>query len=80
MTRLFPTQRTPTRRKTGSSVYVVFRGSGHSVINGLRFDWGPGDIFVSPSWAAVDHEAVEERFPGLLDSVLTAEASRAAAR
>jgi len=27
------------------------------VINGVRFDWGPGDIFVAPSWASVDHEA-----------------------
>jgi gentisate 1,2-dioxygenase len=60
MTRLYPGGRTPTRRKTGSSVYVVYRGSGQSVINGLRFDWGPGDIFVAPSWSAVDHEATEE--------------------
>jgi gentisate 1,2-dioxygenase len=60
MLRLYPLGRTPTRRKTGSSVYVVYRGSGHSVINGMRFDWGAGDIFVAPSWAAVDHEASEE--------------------
>ena len=48
------------RRKTGSSVYVVFQGSGRSVINGVRFEWGPGDIFVTPSWASVDHEAFEK--------------------
>jgi gentisate 1,2-dioxygenase len=29
------------------------------VINGVRFDWGPGDSFVTPSWASVDHEALE---------------------
>jgi gentisate 1,2-dioxygenase len=55
--RLYPGARTPTKRKTGSSVYVVFQGSGRSVINGVRFEWGPGDIFVTPSWASVDHEA-----------------------
>src|SRR2546421_11415332 len=58
--RLSPGSRTPTRRKTGSSVYVVFQGSGYSVINGVRFEWGPGDIFVTPSWASVDHEAGEQ--------------------
>ena len=57
MHRLYPGARTPTKRKTGSSVYVVFQGSGCSVINGVRFDWGPGDIFVTPSWGSVDHEA-----------------------
>jgi gentisate 1,2-dioxygenase len=58
--RLYPGARTATRRKTGSSVYVVFQGSGYSVINGVRFEWGPGDIFVTPSWASVDHEAGEQ--------------------
>lgn len=59
MHRLYPGQRTTTRRKTGSSVYVVYQGRGHSVINGVCFAWGPGDIFVTPSWASVDHEATE---------------------
>ena len=27
------------------------------VFNGRRFDWGPGDTFVVPSWAVVEHEA-----------------------
>jgi gentisate 1,2-dioxygenase len=57
MHRIYPGARTPSRRKTGSSVYVVFHGSGCSVINGVRFAWGPGDVFVTPSWASVDHEA-----------------------
>ncbi len=57
MHRIYPGERTSSRRKTGSSVYVVFQGSGRSVINGLLFEWGPGDIFVTPSWASVDHEA-----------------------
>src|SRR5258706_15673171 len=38
---LYPGARPPTKRKTGSSVYVVFQGSGLSVINGVRFEWGP---------------------------------------
>jgi gentisate 1,2-dioxygenase len=59
MHRLYPGERTSSRRKTGSSIYVVFQGSGRSVINGICFEWGPGDIFVTPSWASVDHEAFE---------------------
>jgi gentisate 1,2-dioxygenase len=38
----------------------VFRGSGASVINGRRFRWGAGDMFVTPSWAAVDHQAGDD--------------------
>ncbi len=57
MHHVYPGARTPTKRKTGSSVYVVFQGSGRSVINGVSFEWSSGDIFVTPSWASVDHEA-----------------------
>ncbi|HVB23880.1 MAG TPA: cupin domain-containing protein [Ktedonobacteraceae bacterium] len=59
MHRLYPGERTPSRRKTGSSVYVVYQGSGRSVINGVLYEWGPGDSFVTPSWASVDHEVFE---------------------
>ena len=59
MSRLFPGARTPSVRRTGSTVYVVLHGRGRSVVDGLRLDWGPGDIFVAPSWAPVDHEADE---------------------
>lgn len=59
MHRVLPGGRTPARRKVGSSIYVVFRGTGRTVINGQQFDWGPGDTFVTPSWAVVDHQAME---------------------
>ena len=38
----------------------MLHGRGRSVVNGLQLDWGPGDIFVAPSWEAVDHEAEEQ--------------------
>jgi gentisate 1,2-dioxygenase len=57
--RVYPGTRTVGKRKVGSSVYVVFRGSGRSVIGGQAFDWGAGDVFVVPSWVALDHEAHE---------------------
>jgi gentisate 1,2-dioxygenase len=48
---------TPTVRKVGSAVYVVHRGRGTSVIDGIRFRWERGDMFVVPSWTACEHEA-----------------------
>ncbi|TMC07679.1 MAG: gentisate 1,2-dioxygenase [Chloroflexi bacterium] len=59
MHRLVAGRRTPARRRVGSAVYVVFSGAGSSVIAGERFDWERGDVFVVPSWAPVEHEAVE---------------------
>lgn len=48
---------TPARRKTGSSVYVVREGEGHSVVGGVDLPWRAGDMFVTPSWAVVAHHA-----------------------
>jgi gentisate 1,2-dioxygenase len=56
MHRILPGERTVGTRKVGSSVLVAYRGAGATVINGTRFDWGPGDMLAVPSWAAVDHE------------------------
>jgi gentisate 1,2-dioxygenase len=45
---------TPVRR-AGNAVYVVYQGTGSSVIDGQRFEWGPGDMFAVPSWCPVEH-------------------------
>ncbi|PZQ77373.1 MAG: NADPH dehydrogenase [Variovorax paradoxus] len=42
-------------RHTGSTVYQVAKGQGHSVIGGQRFDWQERDIFCVPSWAWHEH-------------------------
>jgi gentisate 1,2-dioxygenase len=47
-------------RRAGNAVYVAFQGHGSTVIDGQRFDWGPGDMFVAPSWSAVEHSAAEQ--------------------
>ena len=38
-------------RQTGSAVYYVERGHGETIIDGQRFVWGKGDVFVLPPWA-----------------------------
>jgi gentisate 1,2-dioxygenase len=55
--RVLAGHRTQTVRTVGSGIWVVYRGSGATVIDGRRFRWTMGDMFVTPSWAAVDHEA-----------------------
>ena len=50
-----PGVHTKAHRHTSSKVYQVFQGSGHSVIDGQRFDWSEGDFFVLPSWAWHEH-------------------------
>lgn len=42
-------------RHMHSVIYHVFRGSGYTVINGIRFDWSQGDLFVLPPWAWHEH-------------------------
>ncbi|WP_078655534.1 cupin domain-containing protein [Streptomyces fulvoviolaceus] len=59
MTRIRPGKPTAPRRQTGGQIHTVFRGRGRSVIGGKEFTWGPGDVFVVPSWVPVEHEAEE---------------------
>ena len=47
-------------RSTDAAVFVATEGQGCSIIDGERFDWGPRDIFVVPSWAWVRHESDED--------------------
>jgi gentisate 1,2-dioxygenase len=60
MHRVLAGHRTATARTAGSGIWVVYRGSGATVIDGRRFRWTAGDMFVTPSWAAVDHEAADD--------------------
>jgi gentisate 1,2-dioxygenase len=52
---LRPAVHTKAHRHTGSWVYLAFEGHGATIVDGVRFDWGPGDMFVVPSWATHEH-------------------------
>jgi gentisate 1,2-dioxygenase len=60
MRRLAAGARTPTTRTVGSSLAVVFSGSGRAVVDGLAYPFGPGDILALPSWCAADYEPAEQ--------------------
>jgi gentisate 1,2-dioxygenase len=53
--------RTKAHRQTHSSVYQVFEGKGYSVINGKRFDWEKGDMFVVPAWTWHEHASADQK-------------------
>lgn len=57
MVRLAPGASTDPVRRTGSSVFVVFRGAGRTVVDGLAIDWEEGDVVSLPSWCAIEHES-----------------------
>ncbi|MFI2259499.1 cupin domain-containing protein [Streptomyces tubercidicus] len=52
---LRPGAATRAHRHTGSVVYQVAKGRGHSVVAGERLDWRENDIFCVPSWAWHEH-------------------------
>jgi len=66
---LRPGVRTSAHRHTGSWVYLAFEGHGATVIDGLRFEWGPGDMFVLPSWATHEHLNASEDERAILFAV-----------
>lgn len=60
MQRVFAGRTTSGVRRTGNWTFVVRGGAGHSIIDGTRFDWVAGDMFVVPSWVAVEHHAHQQ--------------------
>jgi gentisate 1,2-dioxygenase len=50
-------EHTAAHRATSSTVYFVIDGEGSTIIEGTRFDWGRGDVFVVPNWRWHEHVA-----------------------
>jgi gentisate 1,2-dioxygenase len=49
-------------RSTDATVYVCVEGKGRSHVGTTVFEWGPRDIFVTPSWCPCSHESDEESY------------------
>jgi gentisate 1,2-dioxygenase len=45
------------------------QGEGESIINGVRFSWGQGDVITLPSWALHEHANLSDRDPAILFSI-----------
>lgn len=48
-------EQTKAHRHTGNVIYHVAKGSGSSVIGGVRYDWQEKDIFCVPPWLWHEH-------------------------
>ncbi len=57
---LLPSGATTPYRSTDATVFTCSEGRGRSRIGDVVVEWGPGDIFVAPSWRPVVHEPDEE--------------------
>ena len=64
--RLSPGKASPKIQETASSVYHVVEGSGHSVIDGKKYQWKKGDTFCIPAWQPYQHFADEGGAPTYL--------------
>ncbi|MEK7215949.1 MAG: cupin domain-containing protein [Chloroflexota bacterium] len=52
---LRPGEHTAAHRHVSSTIYHVVEGSGTSVVNGKRLEWGEKDVFCVPMWASHEH-------------------------
>ena len=43
-------------RATDATVYAAVEGTGVTMVGETRYEWGPRDVFVVPSWMPVSHE------------------------
>ncbi|KPM49762.1 cupin domain-containing protein [Jiulongibacter sediminis] len=50
-----PGVHTKAHREVCSTVYFVFEGSGYSIIDGVKFEWQKGDLFIIPNWKCHEH-------------------------
>lgn len=60
---LSPGEADRAHRHTFSVVNFIRDGHGHSIIDGQRLEWGPGDVFVTPGWSLHHHEAAPDSPP-----------------
>jgi gentisate 1,2-dioxygenase len=51
---------TKTRRSTDGTVFVVVEGGGCATVEGQVIELAPRDIFVVPSWRALQLQAAED--------------------
>lgn len=60
---LRPGESDAAERHTFSVINFIREGHGHSIVDGQRFDWGPGDVFTTPGWAVHRHHAAPDSPP-----------------
>jgi gentisate 1,2-dioxygenase len=52
---LRPGVHTMAHRHSTSAIHHVFKGHGHTIVDGVQMDWEEGDFFSLPPWAVHEH-------------------------
>jgi gentisate 1,2-dioxygenase len=47
-------------RSTENQIFTVVSGAGESQVGAERLSWSRGDVFVAPSWQAVQHHPAQD--------------------
>jgi gentisate 1,2-dioxygenase len=63
---LRPGEKTRPVRQTASLLVAPFEGSGHSIIDGKRFDWNRFDNLAVPGGSWFEHINGDEKRPAIL--------------
>lgn len=63
---LRPGEKTAPKRETASLLLVPFKGKGHSIVDGERFDWEESDTFAIPGGCWVEHINGSDKEPAIL--------------
>lgn len=66
---LRPGEKTKSHRHTSNTIYHAFRGSGCTIVEGTRLEWGEGDCFTVPVWSWHSHENGSSREIAILFSL-----------
>jgi gentisate 1,2-dioxygenase len=66
---LRPGEVTQTHRHNSSTVYHAYKGSGTTVIDGKKYEWEQGDIFVVPLWSWHSHQNQSKQDEAILFSM-----------
>jgi len=62
VSRLEPGRAFAAKRTTANCLFAVIEGRGGSDVEGTRFEWSRGDVFVVPSWRRHEYRAQEPSY------------------
>ncbi len=66
---LRPGERSQLHRHSPWALHFALQGKGYTSINGVRYDWGFGDIVFTPAWTYHEHVNVSDTEDAILYSM-----------
>src|SRR5690625_1445956 len=66
---LKPGESNEAHRHTNVALFLVFQGSGYSIIDGEKLEWEKGDLCVAPAWSEHEHCNTSETEDAILVTI-----------